>query len=286
MFLLPPELVALYKPNINYITDHAVDPDKRRYAVPEEGARHFIDLDRYKGIHLPHSWAQAAEQIGEHALREHGVVPWWIQTMVKRLTNAFREKDLHKILKLSAETGHYIADAHVPLHTSSNHNGQYTNQHGIHGFWESRIPEIFAESSWDLLNEKATYVKSPLEFGWVTVYESFAATDSVLSFERLLNDRFGTDKKYAFEERNGQLIKQYSFEYSKDYNGMLDGMIERRMRQAILAVASLWYTAWVDAGQPDLKKLAGIDLPFDEQNEMKALDSSWRAGKLKGRSCD
>ncbi len=65
--------------------------------------------------------------------------------MLARLTTAFKNKDPAKILKLSAELGHYIADFHVPLHASSNHNGQYTNQKGIHGFWESRIPELLAQ---------------------------------------------------------------------------------------------------------------------------------------------
>jgi hypothetical protein len=67
--------------------------------------------------------------------------------MQQRLTNAFKEKSVAKILKLSAELGHYIADSHVPLHASSNHDGQSTNQKGIHGFWESRVPELLAERS-------------------------------------------------------------------------------------------------------------------------------------------
>jgi hypothetical protein len=29
------------------------------------------------------------------------------------------------------------------------HNGQFTDQKGIHGFWESRIPELLAEKDWD-----------------------------------------------------------------------------------------------------------------------------------------
>ena len=33
---------------------------------------------------------------------------------------------------------------------------------------------------------------------------------------------------------------------------MLSGMVERRMIAAITEVASFWYTAWVDAGQPQL----------------------------------
>src|SRR5688500_4380112 len=122
--------------------------------------------------------------------------------MFGRLTKAFREKNMAAILKLSAETGHYIGDAHVPLHASSNHNGQYTNQRGIHGFWESRVPELLAEAQWDFFIGKATYISRPLQFTWARVLESAAAVDSVLRFERELNKRYPPDRKYAFEERN------------------------------------------------------------------------------------
>jgi len=286
VFLLPPEMIAFYKPSINFITDHAVDPDKRRYSLPYEGPRHYIDLDAYNGRELPHTWSKAVDRFSGDSLAAHGIVPWWIQAMLARLTQAFKEKDIKKILKLSAETGHYVADAHVPLHTSSNHNGQFTNQQGIHGFWESRIPEMFAENEWDLVTDKAAYIKNPVDFAWKIVGESFAATDSVLSFERMLNERFGADRKYAYELRNGKLVKQYSASYADTYNTMLDGMVERRMCQSIAAVASLWYTAWVNAGKPELKNLAGIVLTDDERMEFEKLDDKWRAGKIRGRSCD
>jgi len=48
VFTLPTELIGFYKDNIEFITEHAVDPDKRRYAVTGEAERHFIDLDRYR----------------------------------------------------------------------------------------------------------------------------------------------------------------------------------------------------------------------------------------------
>ena len=47
VFLLPPEMMVLYKPNIAFIEEHAVDPDKRRYAVKEEAPRHYLDIDHY-----------------------------------------------------------------------------------------------------------------------------------------------------------------------------------------------------------------------------------------------
>ncbi|HNR56252.1 MAG TPA: S1/P1 Nuclease, partial [Flavobacteriales bacterium] len=44
-FTLPPEMFGFYKRHIDFISDHAPDPDRRRYAVPEEAARHYIDID-------------------------------------------------------------------------------------------------------------------------------------------------------------------------------------------------------------------------------------------------
>lgn len=286
VFLLPPEMISFYKPNIEFISSHAVDADKRRYAVADEGPRHYIDIDRYAGMDIPKSWSEAVAKFTEDTLKAHGIVPWWIQVMLARLTKAFSEKNINAILKLSAEMGHYLGDAHVPLHTSSNHNGQYTGQQGIHGFWESRIPEIYAETEWDLFSERAIYIRNPLDFTWKRVEESSVACDSVLKFEKTLNEQFASDRKYAFESRNGLIIKQYSAEYSSAYNQMLNGMVERRLKQSIFAVASFWYTAWVNAGQPELKNLSRKELSEEEQVEFNQLEKKWRDEKIKGRPCE
>ena len=39
----------------------------------------------------------------------------------------------------SAIIGHYVADAHVPLHAVLNYNGQLTGQTGIHNRWEDEL---------------------------------------------------------------------------------------------------------------------------------------------------
>src|SRR5688572_21930361 len=71
VFMLPPGMLVLYKPNIQFISDHAVDPDKRRYAVAAEGARHYIDIDHY-GVYpfdsLPRTWPKALEKYGNDTL--------------------------------------------------------------------------------------------------------------------------------------------------------------------------------------------------------------------------
>lgn len=286
IFLLPPEMMILYKPHADFLTEHAVDPDKRRYMAIEEGPRHYIDMDHYGSYpykSLPRKWNDAAAKYSADSLNAHGIVPWWIQIMLSRLTNAFKEKNMVKILKYSAEIGHYIADAHVPLHTSSNHNGQLTGQKGIHGFWESRVPELLAGQEWDFFIGKAEYISDPLTFIWQRVMESAAAADTVLKYEKALSKSFPPDQKYSFEDRNGTILKQYSSAYTRKYNELLKGMVERRMRQSIFAVASFWYTAWVNAGQPDLAKLVNRDFTAGDLQDFETLNNAWKNGEVKGR---
>ena len=302
VFLLPPEMLVFYKPAINFLTEHAVDPDKRRYIVPGEGPRHYIDLDRYGRYpfdSLPRQWKAAVTRYGEDSLLSHGIVPWQVQFMLTRLTAAFIERNYGRILILSAELGHYIADAHVPLHTNSNHNGQFTDQKGIHAFWESRVPELLAEKNpfhdgFDFIIGKAQYIRNPGEFIWKRVLESAKAADSVLKFEKELSRRFPGDKKYAFEERNAtpenpnapvKLIRQYSSAYTIAYNEKLNGMVERRMRMAIFSIASFWFTAWVNAGQPNLKELSGRSFSAEDLALFEKMDADWkRSSQMIGRT--
>jgi hypothetical protein len=289
VFLLPPSMMIFYKPHIDFITEHAVDPDKRRYIVAEEGARHFIDLNTY-GIYpfsdVPRKWNEATQKFGEDSLYKHGIVPWWANIMLQRLTNAFMQKNYPAILKLSAELAHYISDAHVPLHTNNNYNGQFTAQQGIHGFWESRIPELLAPDNFDYFIGKAVYINNPLGFIWNSILQSAAAVDSVLLFEKKLSNQFPPDQKYAFELRNGIIIKQYSSSYTIAYNNMLNDMVQQRMRQSIFAVASLWFTAWINAGQPTLD--AAVDIRFSDADSsaFKLLDEGWKNGKSQGITCE
>jgi len=286
VFLLPPEMLLFFKKHIGYLTEHAVDPDKRRYAVPQEAPRHYIDLDlygQYPFDSLPRKWKDALAKYGPDSLQERGIVPWWIQTMQQRLTQAFVSKDPAAILKNAAELGHYIADSHVPLHASSNHDGQHTNQKGIHGFWESRVPELLAESRWDFFIGHAEYIPQTSDFIWARVLESAKATDSVLLFEKQLTAKFPGDQKFAFEERNGVIIRQYSSAFTTAYDELLGGMVERRMRASIFAVASFWYTCWLNAGQPDLAALHSHQWSEEELQNFQTLNQAWKEGKLKAR---
>ena len=185
-------------------------------------------------------------------MTEHGVLPYHLVEMQRRLTYAFRQNDARRVLQLSAEIGHYIGDATVPLHTTVNYNGQLTGQRGIHAFWESRLPELFAAAEYDVLVGRARYIASPTDFYRAIVAESHRHVDSVLLIEADLRRRVPEDQQECYEERLGAIVRVPCTSFARLYSQRLDGMVEARFREAIHAVGSAWYTAWVDAGEPRL----------------------------------
>ncbi len=375
VFTLPSDMISLYKKEIEYITEHAVDPDKRRYMVATEGYRHYINLDRW--AFLPHDKIEAQilhteiyvvddkndtlqlvdyqsirkqkrdyflkskairklfsrdsiavadsfyrrffinnlikieideplsiepdslkvlfkkEQLSmknikaafaKDKLTQHGILPYHLQTVQKQLTDAFIKKDKIRILKLSAELGHYLADAHVPLHTISNYDGQFSNQTGIHAFWESRLPELFADNQYDFFVGRAEYVNNTKEYFWNIVLESNKLVNKVLQIEKELNKSFSIDKKYCVETINGIAIQKPCFDYANAFHDKLNGMVEAQMRATILALGSAWYTAWVDAGQPNLEDLKVGETVLTDKKEVLKLDSLIQnGGKMIGR---
>lgn len=259
-FTLPPQMFGFYKRHIDFISDHAVDPDRRRYANPDEAPRHYIDIDHYAHngsdpfAEVPRPWKQAVAKYTEDTLKAYGIVPWHIQVVYGRLVNAFQRGDVDRILYYSADLGHYVGDAHVPLHTTENYNGQLTNQHGIHAFWESRIPELSADANYDHLVGRASYLEDPLSAAWDAVHASHMAVDSVLGLEKRLNEQFPEDRKYVFEDRGRGSMRFPSQEFTKAYEDAMGGMVERRMNASIITLGCFWYSAWVDAGQPALDR--------------------------------
>ncbi len=368
VFTLVPEMMPLFKTNIEFITAHAVDADKRRYAVSSEAIRHYIDLDLWP-VHAPDfldalllygdlvlessggilqtifppermirdqkkQWILIGEdgsnRIEYQAFRlflkdvlkvdrmneemttvssedfnayfgkellatglkltwidtfsQHGILPYHLQSVYQSLVNAFKAREATVILRLATDLGHYVADAHVPLHTTSNYNGQKTGQTGLHAFWESRIPELFADESYDYLVGKARYIRDVRKFFWDIVHQSHQLVDSVLAIEKRLSLSYPSDQQYCFDQRTDFIVRTQCPAYASAYQSAMKGMVEKRMREAILALGSLWYSAWVDAGQPLLSK--GSEQLPEMQTEDSTVEKAYRAKRILGRPED
>jgi len=273
VYTLPPGMIGFYKANIEYLTVNATRPDSRRMVVAGEAPKHFLDVDRYgdsAAYKLPRKYADAVARYGEDSLLRHGIVPWNVVSMKNQLTAAFKAQDTDRILRLSGDLGHYIADACVPLHTTRNYNGQLTGQRGIHGLWESRLPELLS-ADYDLFSGKAEYLPSPTDAIWAAVIRSHAAVDSVLRFEKALSREFSDDRKFGYEQRGSKTIRTYSREFSAAYHARLNGQVEHQMRYAAALIGDFWFTCWVDAGSPDLRQLQYA--PSEKEQERLAREA-------------
>jgi len=285
--LLPKEMRGFYKFHIDYLTEHSVDPDKRRSVVKNEGPRHYIDLDRYADTSrccLPRNWNAAVLRFNSDTLYKNGVAPWWIVRLQNALTVAMRERNEARILKLSADLGHYIGDIHVPLHSTENYDGQMTGQKGLHALWESRIPEMYS-ANYKLDDAyRPVYLKNPAERIWQAIAQSFIALDSVLAMDKALLDAKG-EREYTVNENARGSRKEVTTAYATKYNNALNGQVERRLISSIHTVADIWYTAWVDGGQPPLNNFVKEVYTPEQQEEIDREHQAWLARICESDSC-
>lgn len=280
VYALPPEMLPFYKNHIEYITEHAIDPDKRSRIVKGEDKKHYIDLEYY-GEHpfdsIPIYWNDAVKKYTEDTIQRRGINPWWINKMLYSLTQAFKDEDLDNILFLSANIGHYIGDACTPLHTTEWYDGKIPEQKGIHSFWETRIPELKADK-YNFMVGLAEYIGKPNQYFWQIIKESYGAADTIFSLETYLRMNFKEDKQFVYEERNSSVKKQFAKEFAYEFDKLSGFMVERRMKSAVRAISNAWFTAWVNAGQPDLKRLEDKKITKVHKYELKETEKMWRTG--------
>ncbi|MBS1689377.1 MAG: S1/P1 Nuclease, partial [Bacteroidetes bacterium] len=209
IFTLPPSLQIFFFNHADYLTYESVVPDIRKYTMADkaEFARHYIDLEEYNyssAVDMPSSLKDAVGRYGDSTLNKSGILPWYIEVMMDKLAAEMKAGRAAEILFLAADLGHYIADAHMPLHTSVNHDGQLTDQKGIHAFWESQLPELFGYT-YNLHTANAHYIKDINKEVWTIIAHSHSLADTLLTTERNLKSKF-KGKVYT-TDAFGKLLK-------------------------------------------------------------------------------
>ena len=288
VFALPVEMRIFYYNHIDFITEEAVVPDIRKYTYnfKTEGPRHFIDIENYeKPIDsLPRTPAEASKVYEESFLQKNGTLPWFIQEVMDKLTKAMQKKRKTEILALSADSGHYLGDAHMPLHTSSNYDGQLTAQSGIHAFFESQLPEMFGDN-YNLYTGDAHFISDIPAATWDIIKGTHLLADSMLAVERRLSD--GSTREQIWKmDAAGKVIKNsfnqpvHTDEYARNYHEALKGMVQNQIRLSISSTADYWFTAWVNAGKPDLNDLDDPALTARNKEFLQQDYAAWKKGKL------
>ncbi len=288
---LPAEMGMFFYNHSDFLTQESTVPDIRKYTINDkaEFCRHYVNLEKYNydgRETMPKKLSEVITKYGKDSADKFGILPWYIQDMMAKLTDAMKNKHKTQILFLAGDLGHYIGDAHMPLHTTVNHDGQSTGQNGIHSFWECQLPELFGKE-YNLYSGEAHYIKDIEKAVWDILDTSFLLSDKMLTIEKKLKDQNPMDKQYEIgpdgkPKKNdfGQNI--HSYEYAHIYHELLQGMVERQMRSALVHTADFWYTAWVNAGKPDLSSMGPDYLDARNKPFYKEDIKAWKKGKVKG----
>ena len=278
VFTLPPEMIGFFKLHIEYVTERSIDPDRRAHAVVGEAQRHYIDIDHFGDNPfetMPRNWTDAVDKYTEDTLQQYGVLPWHVNTMMHRLTMAFADEDLDRILYHATHLGHYVSDLCTPLHTTKYYNGRTPHQRGIHALWESRLVELYAHT-YNYFVGRAEYIESPLDRAWELIEESHLKVDTIyMVFDRLWN-QIPQDRIFAHEMRGQATSRTFSRYFSLAIHKAMNGMVERQMQRAVKSVGDFWYTAWVNAGQPEMYKLENRALSASHRRKLESQDLEYQ----------
>ncbi len=281
IYYLPNELGAYFYENQAYLVKHSVRPDLRRNEDKSEDPKHYLDMDaplfgKDYLQSIPHDYNKALAKYSLDSLKEQGLVPWEVTKVYGKLVKAFKEEKRDSVLFYAADLGHYVSDAHVPLHSTINHDGQLTGQKGMHVLWESLVPENDIQT-YQLYDEHTIqYIKNPQDFIFEILKESHAMLPEMFQVEKELTTQIGLDKKHVDVVRNGKTLKYYSKEFIQAYANRLGKSVHSRMMQASFRVACFWYSAYVDAGKPAWVKQTDVSTSEKLITEKK----EWKENKL------
>jgi S1/P1 Nuclease len=293
VFALPDSMRKFYYNHIDFITEGAVVPDLRRGLLNDknESHRHYIDVEDFHApiSALPKTTKEAYAKYDSAFLNKTGYLPWYIQNLMEKLTAAFKKRSKSEILFLSAELAHYVGDAHMPLHTASNFNGQLTDQKGVHALWESEIPELFG-NSYNFKTNDASYIQDVTAETWNIIAHTHSLEDTLLADEKKVRKSFSADKMYKKDAAGNNVLSYnqpvFSNEYARKFNDAMNGMVENQLRFSIQDVADYWYTAWVNGGSPELLSLDDEHLTSQNQKNYKLEYKAWNKSKLLNLSAE
>lgn len=275
IYSLPAPLQAYFHADMKNLVDNAPRPDIRRNTDKTEDTKHFIDLEMFgsnAANDMPMEWSKAVKKYTEDTLKKYGWGPYNAIMQLDHLTQAFKSKNKDSILFYAADLGHYIGDLHVPLHTTVNYDGQLTDQKGLHGLWESFIPELHI-NQYELYNKhKASYLRNPAEALWKDIRYANSLLPEMFAKEKALTAKFTPETKYKVQMRYGKAAKVYTKEFAEAYALELGATINAQLIASANRIADFWYTAWVNAGKPDLGATKG--LTSDLEKELKSYKSN------------
>jgi len=240
MMLLPNELRLSDKMKDEIIT-HSKDPDYRKKEDPTEANKHYIDIDFYKEFldgRMIYSKDSLIKIYGIDEVEKQGILPWATQATYSKLVDAFKSDEKEKIILYASDLAHYVGDGHQPQHATLNYNGEITNQKGIHFRYEIEMIDRYLPELENMLEKREPrYVKNLKQHIFDYITESNYYCDLILSAD-----------KFSYEHSG----KEFNENYYRLLWNRTKYVTATVINEGAFELASLIYSAWIDAGKPEL----------------------------------
>jgi hypothetical protein len=238
---LPPDLADWFRGREDTLPAHANDPDHWKQSDPLEGPRHYLDSEYYGGpAAVPRAKADAEAKLGD-AFQAAGQVPWVVQERVDTQAGAFASGDPEAVAFQAAILCHYVGDVQVPLHTTANHDGQLTGQHGVHARWETGLVEGL--EGWAPEVRPASLGTDPAGAPWDWLQASFAQVAPLLDADRTASQA----ETLAAGRRHGPA-------YWQVFMDLEGNRVREQLNRAAQATARMILLAWTQAGSPPVPR--------------------------------
>lgn len=249
--LLPGSLGESFKNNIDFISEHSIDPDLWRMEGndPDEAHGHYIDADLYEDFPfdgIPRDRKLADEKFGEENLLAWGTAPWRIEEYVNRLADHLRSGNWEDVPLTAAVLGHYVSDIHMPLHVVENYNGQLSGNTGIHKRWEADMVNRYLLGAIYPKGVLNNY-NDPVEMAFTIVKESYPLHFELLRADSLARSGLTNEQQDLIPNRDASMNGTGYIEILYSETGQI---AKKRMEDAAVRVASYWLMAWEAAGSP------------------------------------
>lgn len=217
---------------------HASDADIRKNVDPSEEYRHYIDIEYYQEYltngRIPQNWDSLVAIHGLNFVIGNGYVPFAIIATTDSVKKYFLLHDWRNAMLKAADLGHYVADAHQPLHCTRYYDGWSTSSNGIHSRYETGL--IVADTAnIQYTGSSVVFVNDINNYAFNMVYNSNKLVDSVYRGDSLAYAQTGYHSGTAFNQAFWSYVGSFTI---------------RLFKEASYQIMSLVYTAWVNAGSP------------------------------------
>lgn len=227
--------------------------DNRKSSDSTESAKHFIDIDAYNEFKSTGRIASTYDSVvaihGETWVLSKGILPWATINAYKTLKDAFGYHQWHTAMLIASDLGHYVGDGHMPLHLSSNYDGQLTGQRGLHSRYETKMVSNYISQLSNYGGESTHFVDNVTNYVFKYIYVNTHYVDSLLAADLYARKLAGntTDSVY------------YAALWSKT------NFTTTLFHNASSALAELIYSAWVEAGSPEYGSKSAISTVHELQ---------------------